>query len=283
MGWSRGRAPRRHNESATQAWTASSGAGVPLLLCHGGPGSYDYLAPVAALVDDLARVHRFDQRGGGRSTREGPWTIATLVRDMELLRRRYGHERWIVGGHSWGAHLALFYAIAHPERTLGLVLLNGTGVRWGWGAERRANRMPRLTAEERAEVEELEARDDEPARTRLRELMWLTDFAERENALASPRFADYPTDPAVVEALERDWERSLDGIGSELARLDVPALVIHGAADPIGEAGPREVADLLPRGRFVSLPGVGHVPWLEDVGDLRRELRGFVAGFRTEA
>lgn len=264
-------------------WTATSGEGIPLLLCHGGPGSYDYLEPVAALVDDLALVHRFDQRGGGRSTRGGPWTIAAHVSDMEELREHFGHERWIVGGHSWGAHLALFYALAHPSRTLGLVLLNGTGVRWGWGAERRARRMARLDSRERAEAEELEARGDEQARARLRDLLWLTDFARRENALRHPRFADYPTDPAVVESLERDWERALDGIEPRLARLDVPALVMHGEADPIGEAGPREVAELLPRGRFVSLPGVGHVPWLEDAEGLRRELREFVAALRTEA
>ena len=97
---------------------------MPLLLCHGGPGGYDYLEPVAALVDDLAEVHRFDQRGGGRSTPGGPWTVAALVDDMETLRRRFGHERWIVGGHSWGAHLALFYALAHPETAPFLFLFN---------------------------------------------------------------------------------------------------------------------------------------------------------------
>jgi proline iminopeptidase len=198
---------------------------------------------------------------------------------METLRRRFGHEQWLVGGHSWGAHLALFYALAHPERTLGVILMNGTGLRWGWGAERRAARMPRLTASERTEVDALEARDNEQARERLRDLMWLADFAQRENAVRSPRFADYPADAAVVAALEQDWERLLDGVDSGLAELDMPALVLHGEADPIGEAGPRELAGLLPGGRFVFLPGVGHVPWLEDPSELRRELRAFVAGF----
>ena len=82
-----------------------------------------------------------------------------------------------------------------------------------------------------------------------------------------------------MASLEQDWERLLDGIDSSLADLDVPTLVLHGEADPIREAGPREIARLLPRGRFVSLRGVGHVPWLEDPRELRRELRGFVAGF----
>lgn len=262
-------------------WTASSGAGPPLVLCHGGPGGYDYLEPVANLVDDLVTVHRFDQRGGGRSTKERPWTIAALVSDMETLRSRFGHERWLVGGHSWGAHLALFYALAHPERVRGLILMNGTGVRWGWGVQRRANRLPRLTAAERAEVERLERDGSQQARERLRDVMWLTDFADRKNALRSPRLADYPVDPAVVAALELDWKRALDGIDLRLPDLHVPALVLHGAADPIGEEGPRELARLLPDARFVLLPGVGHVPWLERPATVRHQLRGFLSSLGT--
>jgi proline iminopeptidase len=261
-------------------WTVTSGTGVPLLICHGGPGGYDYLEPVAALIDDTAAVHRFDQRGGGRSLPDGPHAIARLIADMELLRAHWAHERWLVGGHSWGAHLALFYALAHPDRTCGLILLNGTGVRWGWGAARRANRLPRLTSQERSEVEELERqlalRPNERARSRLRDLMWLTDFADRATAARSPRFADHPTDPAVVASLERDWRRALDGIDGRLSALTVPTVVLNGEADPIGEAGPRELAALLPQGRFARLPAVGHVPWLEDAGELRQELRDFI-------
>jgi proline iminopeptidase len=276
--------PQQHewvNVRGGRLYTTSSGRGVPVVVCHGGPGSYDYLGAVAELLDGVAEVHRFDQRGGGRSQAGGPWELAALVGDMEVLRRHWRHERWVVAGHSWGAHLALFYALAHPGRTLGVVFLNGTGVRWGWGSERRANRMPRLTPRERAEVERLErelaAGADEPARSRLRDLLWLTDFADRRNAMRSPRFADYPTDASVVSALERDWQRALDGIDEKLSALTVPALVLHGEADPIGERGPRELARLLPQGRFVLLGGVGHVPWLEQADGLRHHLREFVA------
>jgi pimeloyl-ACP methyl ester carboxylesterase len=195
-----------------------------VLLCHGGPGAYDYLEPVAAMLDDLALVHRFDQRGGGRSNATGPWTVQAMVNDIECLRRHWRHEHWLVAGQSWGAHLALFYALAFPRRTHGLVLLNSTGLRWGWGAERRERRMPRLTEHERDEAQQLER---------------------------------------------------LASIEPEVAGLDVPALVLHGAADPIGETGPRELARLLPQGRFVVLPGVGHMPWLEDPSELRRQLRMF--------
>lgn len=268
-------------------WTARSGAGVPLLLCHGGPGGYDELGTLAALIDDLAEVHRVDQRGGGRSSGDGPWTIDALVSDIEALRLHWGHNRWLVAGHSWGAHLGLFYALAHPDRTLGLVMLNGPGIRWGWGPERRARRLPRLTASERAEVEALERELSGPgaarARERLRDLWWLTDFADRTNATRSPRPRDYLADPAVADSLECDWEHALDGIDARLARLTTPTLVLHGAADPIGEAGPRELAGLLPRAEFVLLPGVGHVPWLERSDELRRELRAFVTAHTASA
>ncbi|MDQ6730547.1 MAG: alpha/beta hydrolase [Actinomycetota bacterium] len=259
-------------------WSATLGRGVPMMLCHGGPGAYDYLQPVAELVEDLAEVHRFDQRGGGRSRAGGPWTVAAMLSDMEVLRRFWRHERWLVGGHSWGAHLALFYALAYPDRVLGLVFLNGTGVRWGWGPERRMNRMQRLSHEERAEVQRLDDEligGDEHAIDRLRELMWLTDFSDRKIAARCARFDRYTIDPAVLGDLEHDWRLALRDVEPRLSELVVPALVLHGEADPIGQSGPREFARLLPRGRFALLRG-GHIPWLEDPRETSAHLRSFI-------
>ena len=100
-------------------WTVSGGAGLPAVLCHGGPGLSANLGPVAAMVEGLALVHCYDQRGSGRSRSSGPFDVASFVADLEALRRHWGHDRWLVGGHSWGANLALFYALRHPDRTLG--------------------------------------------------------------------------------------------------------------------------------------------------------------------
>jgi proline iminopeptidase len=41
---------------------------------------------------------------------------------MELIREKFGFDRWLVVGGSWGATLALAYAQAHPERVSGIVL-----------------------------------------------------------------------------------------------------------------------------------------------------------------
>jgi len=69
--------PRRIEEAhlalpdRTQLWTSTQGQGVPIVLNHGGPGGYDHLEPLAGLIDDVALVHRYDQRGSGRSSRRG--------------------------------------------------------------------------------------------------------------------------------------------------------------------------------------------------------------------
>lgn len=109
-------------------WVAEQGAGQPLVLCNGGWGCCDYLGPVAAMVDDLAHVYRFEPRGCGRSSREGPYDLQTSLADLDALCETLGHDAWIVGGHSSGADLALAYALTYPERVRGLVYLSGTGV-----------------------------------------------------------------------------------------------------------------------------------------------------------
>jgi proline iminopeptidase len=99
--------------------------GIPAVYLHGGPGSG--CQPDHRRLFDPERFHAilFDQRGSGRSRPKGGRdnnTLAHLVADMEIIREKFGFERWIVVGGSWGATLALAYAQAHPDRISGLVL-----------------------------------------------------------------------------------------------------------------------------------------------------------------
>ena len=67
----------------------------------------------------------FDQRGAGRSRPRGRRddnTLPHLIADMEMIREKFGFERWIIVGGSWGATLALAYAQSHPDRVTGVVL-----------------------------------------------------------------------------------------------------------------------------------------------------------------
>ena len=99
--------------------------GIPAVYLHGGPGSG--CQPDHRRLFDPERFHTvlFDQRGCGRSRPKGGRennTTQNLIADMELIRQKFGFQRWMVVGGSWGATLALAYAEAYPERVSGIVL-----------------------------------------------------------------------------------------------------------------------------------------------------------------
>ena len=106
-------------------WTTRTGEGYPVMFCNGGAGCCDYLAPVAGMLGDMAQVIRFEQRGCGRSQPVPPYDIETCLIDLENIRRHYQIDRWIIGGHSWGADLALIYALEHPLHVAGLICISG--------------------------------------------------------------------------------------------------------------------------------------------------------------
>ena len=99
--------------------------GIPAVYLHGGPGSG--CQPDHRRLFDPERFHAvlFDQRGAGRSRPKGRRednTLPHLIADMEMIREKFGFERWMIVGGSWGATLALAYAQAHPDRVSGIVL-----------------------------------------------------------------------------------------------------------------------------------------------------------------
>ncbi|MEO8241657.1 MAG: prolyl aminopeptidase [bacterium] len=100
-------------------------AGIPVLVLHGGPGGGCSPAMRRYFDPAVFRTVLFDQRGCGRSRPhavvEGN-TTWDLVADIEAIREALGVEQFIVFGGSWGATLALIYAISHPDRVRHLVL-----------------------------------------------------------------------------------------------------------------------------------------------------------------
>ena len=96
-----------------------------LLFLHGGPGESNmWLAhyTMKELEQHYVCVN-WDQRGTGRSFRPGPpaesMTIDQFVQDtialIELLRARFGQQKVLLLGHSWGSVLAMKVAAARPD------------------------------------------------------------------------------------------------------------------------------------------------------------------------
>jgi len=99
--------------------------GVPVLVVHGGPGGGCSPAMRRYFDPEVYRVVLFDQRGCGRSRPTASVQANTtwhLVGDIETIRDLLGIDRFVLFGGSWGATLALIYAITHPDRVRHLVL-----------------------------------------------------------------------------------------------------------------------------------------------------------------
>ena len=228
------------NSDGVRLWTTAQGSGLPIMLCNGGPGCCDYLAPVAAMLDDLAHVIRFEGRGCGRSDPVPPYTIATCLADLEAIRRHYGAERWIVGGHSAGADLALAYALEYPQRVLGLLCIAGGRIH----------------------------NDRE----------WHRIYSERRDAGLEilPPF-DYPPNMEVNAEVGRSWKEYIQrpSLLQEIAALDRPTLFVYGEHDIRPSWPIEQVAQLLPNAAFEMIAGADHHIWVDQADALRSQLRAF--------
>ena len=259
----------------------TTGSGPPLVLCHGGPGLWDYLDPLAGLIDDIFLVHRYDQRGCGQSTGDGPFTVARFVADLEALRHALGHATWWVGGHSWGAELALRYALAHPGRVRGVIYLCGTGIGDDY-REAYAAEVRRRLAGDFARWQYL---SDKPDRTdaETREfclLQWRPDHAPGPDAA---RLAEelwdgrYRVNMRCNTELSGDRSRDESELARRCAQLDFPVLIMHGAEDPRPVWSTDSLVQALPDARRVVIKDAGHLPWLEQPRAVADEIRGFLA------
>lgn len=269
-------------DDGVRLWTATGGIGsTPLVLCHGGAGLWDYLGPVADALADVARVHRWEQRGCGRSDRAGPYSVARFVADLECLRGHFGHEQWLVAGHSWGAGLALRYALAHPQRVLGVLYVSGTGVGRAWRDAYHREAERRLSPAQRWRRDELGGRVRTAAEEReWRTLCYVPDFGDRERAFglaAGFAAAPYPINFESNAALNAEEKRTDEAaLLARCERLDVAVRVIHGTLDPRPVVAVESMVRALPRAELVVLDGVGHLPWLEDPDAFEHVARGFV-------
>jgi proline iminopeptidase len=265
------------------------GAGDPIIVVHGGPGlDHSYLQPG---LDALATRHTvvyYDQRGTGRSSAElTPEAINfdAFVDDVDALRQALGYERVSVLGHSFGAMIALRYALRYPDNLRALILMNPTepGTRFQeQTAERQAARRTDETAEEMAELRQSEAFQARDAATlsrfyrlAFRSVMRDPDQVEQVQLDLSGTTARNGQDVAALLG------RSMGAIDwwTELALVQTPTLVLHGRHDapPIDMA--RELAEAFPVGSLAVLD-TGHFPYVEDRDGLLSAVSGFFAGLR---
>ncbi len=102
---------------------------APVLFLHGGPGynSYSFEETIGAKLEPHMQIVYLDERGSGRSERpaSGDYRMASLVEDIEALRRSFNVPQLTLMGHSFGGTIALEYAAKYPQQVQKLIILDG--------------------------------------------------------------------------------------------------------------------------------------------------------------
>lgn len=252
----------------------TEGEGPPVVLCHGITATRRYvLHDSRALARAGYRVVTYDARGHGESEAAPvgeSYGYPQLVNDLErVVNDQLGSKRFLLGGHSMGAHTAVAYALRHPERLAGLAVIGPTFL-----GEIRPESLEYwdglAAALETGGIDGFVAyigeRQGIDARWRDSVLRFTRERMERRGNLE-----------ALTEALRQaPRSRPFDSL-DELGAIDVPALIVasNDDADPGHPyAAAAAYAEALPQAKLVSEPE-GESPLAWQGGKLSRVLAAF--------
>ncbi|MBK7833789.1 MAG: alpha/beta hydrolase [Gemmatimonadetes bacterium] len=239
----------------------------PVIAVHGGPGhsslsfrqSLDFLGTQRRLV-------YYDQRGSGNSQskdRLQDFVIDSLVEELEALRRDVVKaDKVVLLGHSFGSALVQRYALRYASHVDKLVIVGGIRLNngmtnrfvWRWlgpALLSTALGFPQGTGDDADRW--FTTSDTAGSLARL--------FDPKKGALldstGTVRFAAWH---AISFSLVGDAQE--DALG----RLDIPTLVLYGAADTdyTGEPTAKAMCAVLPRCTPVAFLQSGHWPFLEE-------------------
>lgn len=242
-----------------------SGAGPVVWLFHSLLADAGSFAPLAERLSATRRVALPDLPGFAGSAPAGPG-LNVVADDMAEAVGALGGDGADIVGNGYGGFVALTLALRHPALVRRLVLA-GTGAAFS-APGRAAFRAMAEAAASRG----LAAVAD----TAMRRLFSPEFQAANPELVAERRARFLATDPAVL-ADACAALATLD-LRDQVGALAMPVLIVVGEQD---EATPpamaRELAALVPGARLVELPGLAHVPQLQDPGAFLRAVEGFLA------
>jgi proline iminopeptidase len=286
----------------TSLYVRVIGQGKPVIVLHGGPDfDHGYLLPDLDRLKDAFRLVYYDQRGRGRSAqkvRPEDVTLASDVDDLDEVRQHFGLEAPVLLGHSWGAVLALEYALRHPTRVSHLILMNPAPASASDVVAMRKAYLEKLGTEmdrQREIVASTAYREGDPdavtARYRIHFKVALTRPEDYEKLMSTMKagFARQGKEGilkarAVEDQLMRDtWQVVGYDLMPKLRSLPVPTLVIAGDHDFIPLEIAEHIARAIPNAQLVTTKDCGHFAFLECPDAVRGALVEFFARQHREA
>lgn len=235
---------------------------LPIILLHGSNADLHTWQPWVDALSDRYRLIRYDQRGHGLTgpAPDGDYATDRFVADVNAAADALGLERFVLAGNSMGGAIAARYAMLHPGRLAGLVLIDAGGApvkREGGG--NLAFTLARLPVLGPLAFEVMPRSVVEKS---LRQSV-------ANQAVVTPGAVDrywelarYPGNRgATIARFSLGWQQFAP---AQVAAITTPTLVMWGEEDSLI---PYEAAGwymrYLPDARLVRYPGIGHIPMEE--------------------
>ena len=268
------------------------GAGVPLVVLHGGPGGTSCGLQALGPLGDERAVIRYDQLGTGRSGRPTDaslWQRDRFVEELDVVRRDLGLDEMHLLGHSWGASLAAYYVLEKGGEGIKSLTLSSPLIstdKWIEDANLLRAQLPQ-------EVQDVLDEHEKAGTTDSDAYMEATDafyarHVTRGEAVEGYSCPDAPWNPVIYNQMWGPTEFYATGslrdfdITARLGEIDVPTLFMTGEFD---EARPETVAQFakaVPGAQFVEIPEVGHASISRAPVFYRSIVRKFMQKAETE-
>lgn len=251
-------------------------AGPPMVMLHGAYASVHAWEPWVEELGDEFRLISFDLPGHGLTGAipDADYSRENMSRTLDQIMQLMKLDRAVIVGHSMGGSVALQYALDHPEKIRGLVLIGSSGMR-------------RTTDE------------NIPSSFGIADVSWLQPITR----YVTPRFMieaalrDSVADPdnfVTKDMVERYWELirmtgsreallqrqnlrlAAEPLEARLGEITIPTLLIWGANDklvPLSH-GVRMNGAIF-NSRLLAYPNIGHLPMQEAPAKTAAEARAF--------
>ncbi|MFF4761561.1 alpha/beta fold hydrolase [Streptomyces sp. NPDC001292] len=249
-----------HDGTAVELFYEDQGAGRPVVLVHGYPldrrGWHRQMSPLLAAGH---RVIAYDRRGFGRSSHDGPcYDYDILAADLDALLTELDLTDSALVGHSSGTgDITRYLSVYGSARVSRAAFLSGLGP----SLLRTAENPQGIELAAFDALISLARRDLRAFFTTLRGDYFNSDenLGSRIAVDAADRFVDIATSSSsrAAVAVIPTW---ITDFRADLASLDLPLLIVHGAHDRLlpPDATSRPLHELLPQAAYHEVPGAPH-------------------------
>lgn len=231
-----------------------------LVLVHGWASDTTAWRKQFPDLADLGRLIAVDLPGHGGSSVPAEYSMAGFADSIAAVLDHAGAERAVLVGHSNGTPVVYNFYARHPDRTLGLVLVDGA--------------LRQMIPAEAAEPMFAPFLGDD----------WQTAMRGMIESMPAPGLSDEDRALLVSMALSQPHETVVGGFDAAMApdafpdvTIEVPVLMLMTVSPSWTDEYRAFVGTLAPGGDYRELADTGHYVQVERPDVFRRELAAFLA------